>query len=49
MSVWDLAWSLVDYYEDDAEVARTVDRDAARELGEPPLLAAVAAMAAPRP
>jgi hypothetical protein len=41
MSVWDLAWSLVDYYEDDAEVARTVDRTLERDLGEPPLLAAV--------
>ena len=41
MSVWDLAWSLIDYYEDDAEVARTVDRTLQRDLGEPPLLAAV--------
>jgi len=40
MSVWDLAWSLVDYYEDDAEVARTVDKTLVRDLGEPPLLAA---------
>jgi hypothetical protein len=41
MSVWDLAWSLIDYYEDDAEVARTVDHTLQRDLGEPPLLAAV--------
>jgi hypothetical protein len=41
MSVWDLAWSLIDYYEDDAEVARAVDRTLERDLGEPPLLAAV--------
>ena len=41
MSAWDLAWSLIDYYEDDAEVARAVDRTLERDLGEPPLLAAV--------
>ncbi len=41
MSAWDLAWSLVDYYEDDAEVARTVDKTLLRDLGEPPLLSAV--------
>jgi hypothetical protein len=41
MSVWDLAWSLVDYYEDDAEVARTIDHTLQRDLGEPPLLSAV--------
>jgi chemotaxis protein histidine kinase CheA len=41
MSVWDLAWSLIDYYQDDAEVARAVDHTLQRDLGEPPLLAAV--------
>src|SRR5262249_38109351 len=41
MSVWDLAWSLVDYYDDDAEVARTLDRTLRKDLGEPPLLAAL--------
>jgi hypothetical protein len=41
MSVWDLGWSLIDYYEDDVEVARTVDHTLQRDLGEPPLLAAV--------
>jgi len=41
MSVWDLAWSIVDYYEDDAEVARTVDKQLRKDLGEPPLLPAV--------
>ena len=40
MSVWDLAWSLVDYYDDDVEVARTVDKTLLKDLGEPPLLAA---------
>ena len=43
MSVWDLAWSLVDYYEEDAEVSRTVDKTLRKDLGEPPLLAAVKA------
>jgi hypothetical protein len=43
MSVWDLAWSLVDYYEDDAEVSRTLDKTLQRDLGEPPLLGAVQA------
>jgi hypothetical protein len=43
MSVWDLAWSLVDYYEEDAEVSRTVDKTLRKDLGEPPLLAAVTA------
>src|SRR5262245_33364208 len=41
MSVWDLAWSLIDYYDDDAEVARTLDRTLHKDLGEPPLLAAL--------
>src|SRR5262249_2574153 len=42
MSVWDLAWSLVDYYEDDAAVSRTVDRTLRKGLGDPALGAAVA-------
>lgn len=41
-SSWDLAWSLVDYYEDDAEVAEEVDRALERDLGPSPLAAAVA-------
>jgi hypothetical protein len=41
MSVWDLAWSLVDYYQDDAEVSRTVDKTLRKELPDPPLLTAV--------
>ena len=41
-SAWDLAWSLVDYYEDDVEVADEVDRALAKDLGESPLGAAVA-------
>ena len=43
MSVWDLAWSLVDYYQDDAEVSRTVDKTLRKELEDPPLRAAVEA------
>jgi hypothetical protein len=43
MSLWDLAWSLVDHYETDAEVSGVVDRALSRELGEPPLGAALAA------
>jgi hypothetical protein len=43
MSVWDLAWSLVDYYERDAEVSGAVDHALQRELGESPLASAVAA------
>ncbi len=43
MSVWDLAWSLVDYYESDAEVARTVDKTLDKDLGASPLLSAVQA------
>jgi len=42
MSVWDLAWSLVDYYQDDAEVSRTLDKTLRKELEDPPLRAAVA-------
>ena len=40
-SAWDLAWSLVDYYEDDAEVAEEVDRALERDLGDSPLASAV--------
>jgi hypothetical protein len=43
MSGWDLAWSLVDYYESDAEVARVVDKTLRKDLGEPPLLSAARA------
>jgi hypothetical protein len=43
MSVWDLAWSLVDFYQDDAEVARMVDKTLRKDLGEPPALSAVQA------
>lgn len=47
MSVWDLAWSLVDYYESDLEVAREVDRTVQKDLGEPPLLSAARGEGAP--
>ncbi len=43
MSVWDLAWSLVDYYQEDVEVGDAVDKALARRLGEPALAAAVSA------
>ena len=43
MAVWDLAWSLVDYYENDAEVARMVDKTMHKELGASPLLGAARA------
>lgn len=43
LSVWDLAWSLVDYYENDAEVSAMVDRTLQKELGPSPLAAAVSA------
>src|SRR5262249_26050918 len=43
LSVWDLAWSLVDYYQDDVEVARMVDKTLRKDLGEPALRAAVEA------
>ena len=42
LGTWDLAWSLVDYYESDPEVAETVDRTLRKELGESPLAGAVA-------
>lgn len=41
-SPWDLAWSLVDYYENDAEVAAAVDRALLKEVGRSPLADAVA-------
>jgi hypothetical protein len=47
MSPWDLAWSLVDYYESDLEVAREVDRTVQKELGTPPLLSAARGEGAP--
>lgn len=41
LTVWDLAWTLVDYYENDAEVSAEVDRLLLRELGASPLAPAV--------
>jgi hypothetical protein len=41
LSVWELADTLVDYYETDAEVAAEVDRTLRRELGASPLVPAV--------
>ena len=43
LSPWDLVWSLVDYYEEDAEVSKEVDRTLRREVGHSQLAAAVAA------
>lgn len=43
MAVWDLAWSLVDYYENDPEVAGAVDHTLQREVGTSPLAGAIAA------
>lgn len=43
MAVWDLAWSLIDYYENDTEVAAAVDHTLQREIGASPLAAAIAA------
>lgn len=42
LSPWDLAWTLVDFYESDAEVAGEVDRVLLREVGASPLAPAVA-------
>ena len=42
LGTWDLAWSLVDYYDNDPEVAEAVDRTLRKEIGEPALGAAVA-------
>jgi len=41
LGTWDLAWSLVDYYDSDPEVAEAVDRTLRKEIGEPALGAAV--------
>jgi hypothetical protein len=43
LSPWDLAWSLVDYYGEDHEVAAAVDQALRRELGDTPVTAAAAA------
>ena len=43
LSAWDLAWSLVDFYESDAEVSALVDKTLGKEVGESPLASAVAA------
>ena len=43
LSVWDLAWSLVDYYDSDVEVAALVDRTLRKDVGESALAGAVAA------
>jgi archaellum component FlaC len=40
LNAWDLAWSLVDYYEEDHEVAAAVDQVLRRELGDSPLASA---------
>jgi len=42
MSVWELAGTLVDYYDDDPEVAGAVDATLRKELGESPLATALA-------
>jgi hypothetical protein len=42
MSVWDLAWSLVDYYEEDPEVSGLVDRTLRKDVAASPLAGAVA-------
>jgi hypothetical protein len=42
MSIWDLAWTLVDFYGNDAEVAAEVDRALEREIGISPLAPAAA-------
>lgn len=42
LSVWELAWSLVDFYESDPEVSGEVDRVLLRELTVSPLAAGVA-------
>jgi hypothetical protein len=43
LSPWDLAWSLVDYYGEDHEVAAAVDQALRRELGDTPVTAAAIA------
>ena len=47
LSPWDLAWSLVDYYETDGDVSEAVDRVLKKEIGVSPLASAVAAEGAP--
>lgn len=47
LSAWDLAWSLVDYYETDADVSDAVDHVLRKEIGASPLASAVAAEGAP--
>ncbi len=37
LSVWDLAWTLVDFYGSDPQVSAEVDRALLREIGESPL------------
>lgn len=41
LSVWELAWTLVDFYASDAEVAGEVDQALLREIGASPLASAV--------
>ncbi|HEV7732909.1 MAG TPA: hypothetical protein VGR62_12130 [Candidatus Binatia bacterium] len=43
LSVWDLAWSLVDFYEKDLEVSGLVDKTLRKEVGPSSLADAVAA------
>lgn len=43
LSVWELAWSLVDFYETDREVAAAVDKSLRKELETSALVDAVAA------
>ncbi|HWP64689.1 MAG TPA: hypothetical protein VNO26_02100, partial [Candidatus Limnocylindria bacterium] len=45
---WDLAYALVDYYHDDAEVADSVDLALEKELGPSPLAGAMTADGTPR-
>jgi hypothetical protein len=47
LSPWDLAWSLVDYYETDGEVSDAVDHTLKKEIGASPLAVSVAAEGAP--
>ncbi|MDG2308375.1 MAG: hypothetical protein P8R42_27675 [Candidatus Binatia bacterium] len=42
LSAWELAWTLTDFYEADAEVAAEVDRSLLRTVGPSPLASAVA-------
>jgi hypothetical protein len=43
LSVWELAWSLVDFYETDRDVAAAVDKSLRKELGTSALVDAVSA------